>query len=355
MLKSLLTAFLLISNAYAFDYKMNIESRIDLKHQKKNTKNIDNSSVDDKSNSFEGSLVRINFMGNINEHLTYRLRYRVNVNDTDKSRDKTTSTLDHAYVDHKNRFFTTRLGKTFLSESYGRESMISSTDLFLRTQAYNNYNKFIGTYKIGLTGFYTTEDNQKLSISVFNPNPNFTDTTNSKNNSSLGYGIFYSGKFFSNLLQPVFGFSFAPQDGDKDATTPKTDADYYLLAIGFKSQITDDFSLDIDWKEMKKEKSETAATADDGKTQSLFTLANYNIKEITPFIGYVHDKFNADLTTEKFKRHSYLAGAKWKPFNDLNFHYHLFYTLAKTEYEQRLTGIKSQKDQIFGFGFKADI
>lgn len=353
MLKSLLASFFLLSNAYAFDYKINIESRIDLKHQKNVQESDVNAPISDKANFFEGSLVRINFMGNINEELSYRVRFRVNANGSSSARDKTASSLDHAYIDHKNRYFTTRLGKTFFSESFGRESMVTSTDLFIRTEAYQRYNRFLGTYKIGASAIYSIASDQKIILSITNPNPEISDTSGDKNNTSLGYGLFYSANFFNNYFQPIISLQFAPQDADKEAN--ETKADFHLIAAGFKSQISDDLSFEIDWKEMQKEKATTTATKYDGKTRSLYSVTNYNINEFTPFVGYVYDKFNADLAEEKFNRHSYVVGAKWKPFADLNFRYHLYYTHAKTKFDERLTGIKEEKEQVYAFGFKADI
>ena len=345
------------TSASAFDYKFNLEGRADFISSTVKTTAQTGTTTEAKNNSFASSLIRLNMMGNINDTLSYRMRYRLNTEGDKTLRDSSTTALDYLYVDHKNSFFTTRFGKTNWAEAYGRESFISSTDLFLATDAYTAYNANIGNYRFGVSATMTFMETQKLTLAISNPNKTLPDTAGETKNTSLAYAAHYSSVMFDKMFQPTLSYTLAAQDGDAQAATPTSKADYTMMAAGFRTEVAG-FIVDADWKEFKKEKRTTAgATSADDKTNSIFANIAYNINEFTPFVQYANDKFSDELTTNdaEYKKNTYVAGVMFKPYNDVNFRYHLAYSMAKQEFSDSLATNKEVKDNRVIFGIKADI
>jgi len=341
------------TSASAFDYKIGLEGRADFVN--KTTKNETATTAKEKFSGFDSGLIRLSLTGNINESLTYKLRYRLNKEYSNTTRDNSTSNLDHLYVDHKNSFFTTRFGKTNWAEAYGRESFISSTDLFLASAAYSAYNTNIGTYRFGVSGTYTFLDTNKITLAISNPNADLTDTTtatptNEKKNTSLAYAAHYSSVLMDKMIQPTLSYTTAKQDKDTGGGTNT------MMAAGFRSEVSN-FVVDADWKQFKR--GDQGLAGADEKTSSIFANLAYNIDQFSPFVQYINDKAKAvtatgTLTTNgDFKKNSIVGGVMWKPFADTNFRYHLAYTNANKKYDVAANG--KVKDNIITFGIKADL
>ncbi len=335
------------TSASAFDYKFNLEGRADF--QSSTTKTTTGGTTTEvKQNGFNSNLIRLNMMGNINDTLSYRMRYRFNKEGTPTTRDDSTTALDYLYVDHKNSLFTTRFGKTNWAEAYGRESFISSTDLFLATAAYSAYNTNIGNYRFGVSATMTFMETQKLTLAISNPNTAVTDAGTEQKNTSLAYAAHYSSVMFDKMFQPTLSYTLAAQDGDAQAATTK--ADYSMMAAGFRTEVAN-FIVDADWKQFKREKRTTAGA--DDKTTSIFANLSYNINEFSPFVQYANDKFSDELTSNaaEYKKNTYVAGVMFKPYTDVNFRYHLAYSMSKQKFD-----LPSEvKDNRIIFGIKADI
>lgn len=349
------------TSASAFDYKFNLEGRADFVNSTKKTEAQNGTSVKEKFNGFQSNLIRLNMAGNINENLTYRLRVRFNQADTlttttATGRDSSTTSLDYLYVDHKNSLFTTRFGKMNWAEAYGRESFISSTDLFLASDAYTAYNTNIGNYRFGVAATYTFIETNKLTLAISNPNKELTDTTGEKKNTSLAYAAHYSSVLFNKAFQPTLSYTLAKQDPDAQ-TTSNVSADYTMMAAGFRSEAVENLIIDADWKQFKREKRTATAVAADGKTSSIFANVAYNINEFTPFVQYVNDKFEGELASLNgdYKKNSFSAGTMWKPFNDVNFRYHVLYTNINQKFDSSAATAKKVTDNRISFGIKADI
>jgi hypothetical protein len=342
------------TSASAFDYKFNLEGRADFISSNTKTTSQAGTTTEAKQNGFLSNLIRLNMMGNINETLSYRMRYRFNQEGTNTTRDASSSSLDYLYVDHKNAFFTTRFGKTNWAEAYGRESFISSTDLFLATDAYTAYNTNIGNYRFGVSGTYTFMETHKLTLAISNPNKTATDTAGETKNTSLAYAAHYSSVMFDKMFQPTLSYTLAAQDGDAQAATPTTKGDYTMMAGGFRSEVVG-LVIDADWKQFKKEKRTTAGA--DDKTTSIFANVSYAINEFSPFVQYANDKFSDDLTSNaaEYKKNTVVGGVMFKPYNDVNFRYHLAYSFSKQKFDDVAATNKEVKDNRIIFGIKADI
>lgn len=340
------------TSASAFDYKFNLEGRADFISSNTKTTAQAGTTTEVKQNGFLSNLIRLNMMGNINDTLSYRMRYRFNKENTNTTRDDSTTNLDYLYVDHKNSFFTTRFGKTNWAEAYGRESFISSTDLFLATAAYTAYNDNIGNYRFGVSGTYTFMETQKLTLAISNPNKTATDAGTVQKNTSLAYAAHYSSVMFDKMFQPTLSYTLAKQDGD--AQTARLAADYTMMAAGFRTEVAN-FIVDADWKQFKREKI-VAAGADD-KTTSIFANVSYAINEFSPFVQYANDKFSDELAaaTAEYSKNTYVAGVMFRPYTDVNFRYHLAYSMSKQEFDAATATNKEVKDNRIIFGIKADI
>lgn len=288
--------------------------------------------------------------GNINENLTYKFRYRFNKTEaTNTTRDNSTKSLDHLYVDHKNSIFTTRFGKTNWAEAYGRESFISSTDLLIASDAYTAYNSNIGTYRFGVSGTYTFLDTNKITLAISNPNPELTDTTaataaNEKKNTALAYAVHYSSVLFDKAFQPTLSYTTAKQDNDVKS------AKNTMMAAGFRTEAVANLVVDADWKQFKAESQTNGGV--DTKTSSIFANVAYNINEWSPFVQYINDKVKGAANAE-YKKNSVVGGVMWKPFADTNFRYHLAYTNVNKKFDVAANG--KVKDNIITFGIKADL
>ncbi len=342
------------TSASAFDYKFNLEGRADFVNSTRKTETA-TTSTKEKSNSFISNLIRLNMAGNINESLTYRMRYRFNQEGTNTGRDASSSSLDYLYVDHKNSLFTTRFGKMNWAEAYGRESFISSTDLFLASDAYTAYNSNVGNYRFGVAATVTAMETHKLTLAISNPNKEFSDTTGEKKNNALAYAAHYSSVMFDKMFQPTLSYTLAKQDADaQTANTQK--ADWTMMAAGFRTEAMG-LVLDADYKQFDKEKRTVTAASTDGKTKSIFANVAYNVSDFTPFIQYVNDKFKSDLAgaTSDYKKNSIAAGVMWKPFNDVNFRYHLLYTNTNQKFDSAAATASKIKENKITFGIKADI
>ena len=354
-----------ISTAQAFDYKFNLEGRADFISSEAKTSATGVAATEADTNSFVSNLIRLNMMGNINETLSYRMRYRFNTEGTTTARDSSTTALDYLYVDHKMTFVTFRFGKTNWAEAYGRESFISSTDLFLATDAYRAYNANIGNYRFSASATSTFMDTHKVTVAVSNPNTAVTDSaTGGSKNTSLAYAIHYSSVMFDKMFQPTLSYTLAHQDGDAGRKAYNNT----MWAAGFRTEVAN-FIIDADYKQFDKAYDNAAAATTttynqtalgsgtysqlNGKTSSIFANIAYSMDMLSPFVQYSHDSFDAQSnTTTNNDRNTYVAGVMYKPYTDINFRYHLAYGISKQEFD---VGGAEFKDNRIIFGIKADI
>lgn len=339
------------TSASAFDYKFNLEGRADFQSSVTKTTAAGGGTTEADTNSFVSNLIRLNMMGNINETLSYRMRYRFNQEGTNTTRDSSSNSLDYLYVDHKNALFTTRFGKTNWAEAYGRESFISSTDLFVLTDAYRAYNANIGTYRFGASATFTALETHKFTLAISNPNTAVTDTAGETKNTSLAYAAHYSSVMFDKMFQPTLSYTLARQDGDAG----RRGYNNTMWAAGFRSEVAN-FIIDADYKQFDKAYDTTVTTTQallNGKTSSIFANVAYNMDMLSPFVQYAHDDFNSQSTVaQNYAKNTYVAGVMYKPYNDVNFRYHLAYSLSKQDFDNTTAEVK---DNRVIFGIKADI
>ena len=364
--------------ASAFDYKFNLEGRADLVNANvKSTAGTTGVETTEKYNNFSNNLIRLNVMGNVNENLSYRFRYRFakevgnplssNTSTTTSplastAREITTTTqVDYFFIDHKNSLFTTRFGKqNWSGAAYGREGIVSGTDVFLLSQAGANYKSAFGSdYRYGVTAMFKFMDTNTLDIALSNPNSTITDTTGTElKNTGLAYTAIYTGTFANKLVQPVVAYQVAKQNGDKDAAAAarSKDGNNTMWNAGLRSEVSG-FVIDADYKELKVDNRNdgTLTTLVQQKTKSIYANVAYAIGDFTPMVTYINDKFDSETNSADFKRNSVAVGSYWKPMSDVNFRYHLMATNAVTKFSDSAAAKSKVNDTKIYFGIKADI
>lgn len=344
--------------ASAFDYKINLEGRGDFVNRNMKTTSAGVTTTT-KDNSFVSSLIRFNMVGVINDNLSYRLRYRFNGVPAAIARDATSDKLDYLYVDHKNSIFTTRFGKQNWAEAYGRESIVSGSDVFLTSLAATNFKAGIGDYRYGATAMFKFLDTNSLNLAVSNPNATATDATANTKNTAVAFGAYYTGSFAEKMLQPLLAYTLAPQDADADhatATSISKKGDYTIMSAGLRSEVAG-FIVDADYKNFKKENrnSSTSTQFVKEETKSIYANVSYVVGAFTPIATYINDKFDSETNTADKKINSFAVGTYWKPMADVNFRYHAMFTSAQTKADGATSTVAKVDDKKIYFGFKADI
>lgn len=361
--------------ASAFDYKINLEGRADFVNGNYETTAANGTSKEEKYNNFSNSLIRFNMLGNINDNLSYRFRYRfisAAANPTTgnatspTAREISSTAVDYLYVDHKNEYFTTRFGKQNWIDAAGRESAASGTDVFLTSAAFNGYKattSFGSDYRYGVSFIGKIAETNIVTLAISNPNQTLTDVsaagTTERKNTGLAMGAYYNGTFFEKAFQPTLGYTTSKQNGDADAAATaanSSDADYSIWNAGFRSEFAG-FTVDADYKIFEKEDSIRDAGTNAEETKSIYTMVSYNAGQFTPIAYYVNDKYTLDTvnSTSDYKRNAWAVGTYWKPFTDVNFRYHLMYSNDKKEFEKVGATNKEIQDNRFWLGFKIDV
>jgi hypothetical protein len=356
------TAILASSVAFAGDYKINLEGRTDFVNSTTKSTTPAGVTTTEKWNNFSNHLVRINMLASVNENLSLRFRYRFvkGAPTPATAREEVGTQLDYLYIDHKNSMFTTRIGKqNWGGIPYGREGIVSGTDVFLTSAAGSNYKTAFGSdYRFGATAMFKFMETNTLDIALSNPNSTFTDATGTtRTNSGLAYGVFYTGNFMNKLVQPLLAYQSAKQNGDKDHATTKTkDGNHTMYNVGLRSEVAG-FVVDADYKALKKDnRNDTGSTAlVKEETKSIYANVAYTIGDFTPIATYINDKFDSETNTADYKKNSFAVGTYWKPMADVNFRYHAILTSATTKYDNTGATNKEIKDTKIFLGFKADI
>lgn len=355
---------ILSTSASAFDYKFNLEGRTDFVNGNvKTTTGATPTTTTEKFNNFSNGIIRLNMMGNVNENLSYRLRYRfvsggANPTGATTSRETTTTGLDYLYIDHKNQYFTTRFGRQNWVDAIGREGYLSGTDSFIGTGAAANYRTAFGSeYRYGVSAIMKLADTNVITLAVSNPNATMTDTTGvEEKNTGLAMGAYYTGSFAEKAFQPTVGYTTGKQNGDKDAvvTAQTKDSDNSMWNVGFRSEVAG-FTVDADYKTNEVENRNAGTNTANVKTEtkSIYTMVSYNAGEFTPIAFYVNDKFDSETNTADYKRNAFAVGTFWKPMADVNFRYHAMFSNDVKKFDTAASG--KVTDKRFWLGFKADI
>ncbi len=346
-MKMLLPALAVLSStAMAADMKFNVEGRFDYGSSKvKHENTTAASSYEDKRGEFYSNVIRLNSVFTINESLSGRFRYRFSTGGATQDRDLSWQNLDMMYVDHKNQWFTSRIGKHNQVESLGREYFTSGTDYpveagtgavvsygSMNSGVYNLVKTDADLYHVGYSAIYTALQGHTFTVSAFNPARGaYSDTATTGDdakNTKTAWGAYYNGSFLDGLVQPTLGYTSFGLNGKTDATT-SPDSTNKLMAVGVRSVVAG-FTIDADWKQYKRENTAanpTATSTTEDKTTSYWANVAYTWDNLTPSFNYIHDKYDAVSTTATdYKRDAWALTLAIKPMKDVNFRYHVGYS-----------------------------
>jgi len=348
------------SFAMAADLKWNVEGRFDyvnatVKHEFETS----TSNYSETRGEFQSNVVRLNAVYTINETLSGRFRYRLSTEQAaaSQNRDLSFQNVDFFYVDHKTPWFTTRIGKQNNPDSLGREYYVSGTDYNVteykfktaggqgstayttsNTAVYNEVKNDADIYHVGATLLFAQVPNSTVSVTLFEPQKSttYTDVAGSATdakNTQFGYGVYYNGSFFDKMLQPTLGYTSLGIAGTSDASNSANNTEnksHKLISAGVRSELFG-VTVDLDWKQYKRANTATAAaTTNADKASSIYANVAYTWDMLTPFVSYIHDKYDRDAanstTVGDYKRDALSAGLQIKPFKENNFRYHVTYT-----------------------------
>jgi hypothetical protein len=395
-MKLLIPALVLLSaSAMAADFKFGMEGRFDYGNSTvKHETNVSTNNYQEKRSEFYSNILRLNASAVINENLSARFRYRLSSpQETNaKLHDLSFSNVDYFYIDHKTQWVTARIGKSSQIESVGREFFVAGTDFpvtsygfgngsgaagttgyaSMNSAVYNQLNTDAGLYHVGLSLINNTAvEGQTFTLSAFNPQKAqiLNDTAgpaNDSKTSKMGIGAYYNGKFLGGLVQPTLGYTtlgIAPETGSATPANNGPSASYKLMAAGIRSEVAG-FVIDADWKQYKRDNtvaSATSLTTNADKTTSVWANIAYTWDMLTPFVTYIHDKYDRtaanNATIGDYKRDALSVGVQITPYKDNNFRYHVAYSsdVRKNELTAASTADTKVKANIIVAGIKFDL
>ncbi|MBX2986278.1 MAG: hypothetical protein KF802_00130 [Bdellovibrionaceae bacterium] len=345
----LLTATLFATQAHAVNLSLDLRGDLDAASYNKASKKPDNT-------FFTLHTARVDLKGEMNEELSYRLRFRLNDESAAQGYDKLSNRVDYAYISQKMEGIDLTLGK-MLADVGGHETLQDSINLYYKSEA----NKALtGDYKDIATGtvsyFFPIKymtgakigaklGDSEFAIMGFN-NPD-TDNSATTPQSRFMSGAVFKGKFLDKQLQPVLSYHQVSYGSEAAAADPDHKAQ--LLAAGLKWD-ADSFYAQADYIDLKSGPLLVTAVKNDLHIQT--TVAEGGLKmgrylpKLTIESSVVKQKPDTGAELEK----KFLGGGvalEYKPFEDKNMRYHIAYT-QKTA-QQDGADDKIENHLILGF------
>lgn len=352
-MKKFFSLVVILMSSTAFAGSINLDFRTDYFSQDYNEAATAASAGYD-SNRFYVNTGRIDFKGNLNESVGYRVRWRFatkNQGSVDK-RDNTNGTLDLAYIEHKvSDTFKLQFGK-YLSEMGGYEGLTTGPDLYLTSEAYSGtaglggstHTKYDGTLNqaTSLTGHSTelyitgvkaifTVGAHEVNIQAADVDANVgrgsasADSTTgaganakiSQNDSLLG--LVFKGNFMEKTLGMIA--SYHTQNNGADAK-----ADYAALGFHYKA---DNCWMQLEYVMNTYKSMIGTLTPEDKLNSAIFTYKHMIDDNWSALLKYTVSEESLDAVGAtaalKNKYSSYGVAAEWKPKKDDIFRYHLAY------------------------------
>tara|TARA_B110001454_G_scaffold219192_1_gene251213 strand:- start:98146 stop:99171 length:1026 start_codon:yes stop_codon:yes gene_type:complete len=256
---------------------------------------------------------RVDFKGNLNKDISYRLRWGID-HDGATAQHKTdnfSTQVDYAYVQDKvSEDIWITLGK-FASELGSIEGNMSSPDIYLPSQAYAalSTNDFLYVSGAKLTAAVL---GQEVSLYVVNQSD-----SQSIEQTKLAYGLVYKGKFLNSTLFPNLGYFSDEKQGMSTDVKMTTN----ISSAGVKWD-PKPYYINLDYI-IFAQKNVSAVDVKDTITTLLFD-AGYDFEDVIP-------KFKYEMTTKKngSVKEQYdgvAVGVEFKPYPQDIFRYHVMVT-----------------------------
>lgn len=256
---------------------------------------------------------RVDFKGNLNNEISYRLRWGVDHEGSPVASkpDNISSQVDYAYIQHQvAEGMAITLGK-FASEIGSIEGNMSSPDIYMPSQAYSQIsgNKFLYLGGVKLT--YTLMA-QEASAYVANQSD-----SQSAEQSKMSYGFVYKGNFVNGTLFPNLGYL----SDEKQGVTSDIKMTTVITSIGAKWD-PKPYYLNFDYI-IYEQKNISAVDVKDTSTTMILD-GGYDFEGVIPKIKY-------EMTTKKSgpskeQHDGVVVGVEFKPYPQDIFRYHVMVT-----------------------------
>lgn len=339
-MKKLFLGFLFLSSA-AFAGSISLDLRGDLK-----SFDYNDAAGNGDYYKFILNTGRVDFKGDLNTDISYRLRLRFDKDTSSasayNSNENATNGVDYAYITHKmSDSCSLTVGKQ-ASDIGGIEGNTPSADIYLLSPSYsgfgsgdvfatsdkftvgaNNY-AFRGIkadlYMTGAKYTHKFSDSQILSVGAYN-----NEGVQSPQNKSM-LGAIYNGFFSDKAFRLLLSYHTAAANRLDTATSKYSDKDmstYLAAGLGYKLDVWD-FTFDYLLNTIKG--NDSTAAADYTFTNSTMILnIRYAMENWTPILRYYmsDDKLDISTTSANKGMHSGIGvAAEYKPNKDANFRYH---------------------------------
>ncbi len=188
--------------------KIFIQFRSDLE---KHNNTVDSTLVNEgKRFGFQFNYIRMNWMGDLNEDVSYRFRLRFDKAFDSVANDNTLSSVNYMYLNYKvSSIYKFTIGKQYLFGG-GRETLKGAANTHGFSLA-----SLAALYGTGLTLNSKLTKNHSLKFMIINGD-------DASNQTKLGLGFVYMGKLFNDSFKPMFTAHFLPTSEQTTTSGSKT-------------------------------------------------------------------------------------------------------------------------------------
>ncbi|MBL7543636.1 MAG: hypothetical protein JNL11_07445 [Bdellovibrionaceae bacterium] len=277
---------------------------------------------------------RVDFKGNLNQDVNYRLRWRLDRSDatTINKTDAFTTQVDLAYVqDRLMDGLNLTIGK-FSSEIGSVEGNIPAPDNYMMSQAYRQISSQGFLYVSGAKLTYHFDEHES-SVYVVNQS-DATATSQSKST----YGLTYQARLMEKKLKPIVGYLY----DEKQSSTSTSKMSTTITSVGVAWDPKPYF-INFDYL-IYAQKNISAGDTDDTWTTMLVD-AGYDFDGIIPKFKYetTQKKISTAAASGVDKYDGFSLGVEYKPYPQDIYRYHLMVTqmtlepqVGESEYEQHI-------------------
>lgn len=318
-MKSFLTTALAITamTSAAHAGSLNLDMRADYN----STTYKDSATAD--SSKFYFKTGRLDYSGKAMDNLSFRARIAFNKSTT-SGIDSSHAAVELAYLTHKmSDNFSLTAGK-FNTEFGGFEGATSGADLYMTSPFYTptgNATTLLGTkdllYMTGAKATLTFGGNQ---IHLMATNETDTKAGPVATQNSNMYGVTWKGAFMEKALNFTLSHHMmaGPVKDDKHA--------YSAAGVMWNSAPV---AVSVDYL-MGEFKTDSTGFKD-SLTSIVAKLAYTDLEGITPRIEFASSEEKIGGATDKTNKYTTIgAVVEYKPYNDVNFRYHLAYNNTKS-------------------------
>ncbi|MBT4761769.1 MAG: hypothetical protein HOO06_08750 [Bdellovibrionaceae bacterium] len=315
---------------------------------------------EEQDSIFKVHYARLNFKGNLNNSLAYRLRFRLNKDGLAVKDDGLDGSVDYAWIEHAVGSGKIRLGKQ-ANEVCAYEQKWGSYRRYHMSAACAAGDRF--KYNVGVSYSHKIGA-AKLGLGIGNRTNSF-DTKET----GMATSLWYEGKYFDGLLQPRLTYSTFSHSEQVDAAGDviADEASGSDTNIGFGLRMESNNILgELEYVSFT-DANLTVAGGDDSTTSSINLNLRYTAGAFTPFFKfetsqaatdtdsvYINDASGAGAAAHDAKSGMSL-GFEYKPWSDSDFEYFVYH--QQDTYSDSTTGsaVVDVKDTVTRLGFRTNI